>query len=96
MQEATFLILTALADGSQHGYGIIAEVQEISGGRVWRCCSSSARRPGRTTSRNLPSSSLRRRGSQARAGQRQRPDHSDLKYGSEIFILVSGGGSGCW
>jgi PadR family transcriptional regulator len=34
MQEATFLILTALADGSQHGYGIIAEVQEISGGRV--------------------------------------------------------------
>ena len=34
MHEATFLILTALADGSQHGYGIIAEVQEISGGRV--------------------------------------------------------------
>jgi DNA-binding PadR family transcriptional regulator len=34
MQEATFLILTALADGSQHGYGIIAEVSEISGGRV--------------------------------------------------------------
>ena len=34
MQEATFLILTALADGSQHGYGIIAEVQEISGDRV--------------------------------------------------------------
>ena len=34
MQEATFLILTALADGSQHGYGIIAEVHEISGGRV--------------------------------------------------------------
>jgi DNA-binding PadR family transcriptional regulator len=34
MQEATFLILTALADGSQHGYGIITEVQEISGGRV--------------------------------------------------------------
>jgi DNA-binding PadR family transcriptional regulator len=34
MQEATFLILTALADGSQHGYAIIAEVQEISGGRV--------------------------------------------------------------
>ena len=32
MQEATFLILTALADGSQHGYGIITEVQEISGG----------------------------------------------------------------
>jgi DNA-binding PadR family transcriptional regulator len=34
MQEATFMILTALADGSQHGYGIIADVQEISGGQV--------------------------------------------------------------
>jgi DNA-binding PadR family transcriptional regulator len=34
MQEATFMILTALADGSQHGYGIIADVAEISGGRV--------------------------------------------------------------
>jgi DNA-binding PadR family transcriptional regulator len=34
MQEATFLILTALADGSQHGYGIINEVKEISDGRV--------------------------------------------------------------
>jgi DNA-binding PadR family transcriptional regulator len=34
MQEATFLILTALADGSQHGYGIIGEVMEISEGRV--------------------------------------------------------------
>ena len=34
MQEATFLILTALADGTQHGYGIIADVQQISGGRV--------------------------------------------------------------
>ena len=34
MQEATFLILTALADGTQHGYGIITEVQEISAGRV--------------------------------------------------------------
>jgi DNA-binding PadR family transcriptional regulator len=34
MQEATFLILTALADRSQHGYGIIADVQEISGDRV--------------------------------------------------------------
>ncbi len=27
MQEATFLILTALADASQHGYGIITEVR---------------------------------------------------------------------
>lgn len=34
MQEATFLILTALAAGSQHGYGIITDVQEISEGRV--------------------------------------------------------------
>jgi DNA-binding PadR family transcriptional regulator len=34
MQEATVLILTALASGSQHGYGIIADVREISGGDV--------------------------------------------------------------
>ena len=34
MQEATFLILTALAAGAQHGYGIITDVQQISGGRV--------------------------------------------------------------
>ncbi len=34
MQEATFLILTALAAGSQHGYGIITDVQAISAGRV--------------------------------------------------------------
>jgi DNA-binding PadR family transcriptional regulator len=34
MQEATFLILTALAKGSQHGYGIIADVEEISDGHV--------------------------------------------------------------
>jgi DNA-binding PadR family transcriptional regulator len=34
MQEATFLILTALANGSQHGYGIIADVREISGGQI--------------------------------------------------------------
>lgn len=34
MQEATFLILTALASGSQHGYGIITDISEISGGRV--------------------------------------------------------------
>ncbi len=34
MQEATFLILTALAAGSQHGYGIITDVKGISGGRV--------------------------------------------------------------
>jgi DNA-binding PadR family transcriptional regulator len=34
MQEATFLILTALAAEAQHGYGIITDVQQISGGRV--------------------------------------------------------------
>jgi DNA-binding PadR family transcriptional regulator len=34
MQEATFLILTALAGCSQHGYGIITDVEQISDGRV--------------------------------------------------------------
>jgi DNA-binding PadR family transcriptional regulator len=34
MQEATFLILTALAAGTQHGYGIISDVATISDGRV--------------------------------------------------------------
>jgi DNA-binding PadR family transcriptional regulator len=34
MQEATFLILTALAGASQHGYGIITDVEQISDGRV--------------------------------------------------------------
>jgi DNA-binding PadR family transcriptional regulator len=34
MQEATFMILTALAEQSQHGYGILTDVQQISGGRV--------------------------------------------------------------
>ena len=34
MQEASFLILTALASGSQHGYGIINDVAGISSGRV--------------------------------------------------------------
>jgi PadR family transcriptional regulator len=34
MQEASFLILTALAAGSQHGYGIIRDVAQISSGRV--------------------------------------------------------------
>ncbi len=34
MQEATFLILTALAAGSQHGYGIISDVEQISRRRV--------------------------------------------------------------
>jgi DNA-binding PadR family transcriptional regulator len=34
MQEPTFLILTALAAGTQHGYGIMTDVASISGGRV--------------------------------------------------------------
>ena len=34
MQEATFLILTALAERSQQGYGIITDVAEISAGRL--------------------------------------------------------------
>jgi len=34
MQEPTFLILTALAAGAQHGYGIMTDVIRISDGRV--------------------------------------------------------------
>ena len=34
LQEAVLLVLTALSRGSQHGSGIITDVQEISGGRV--------------------------------------------------------------
>jgi DNA-binding PadR family transcriptional regulator len=34
MQEASFLILTALAGGTQHGYGIVTDVEQISDGRV--------------------------------------------------------------
>jgi DNA-binding PadR family transcriptional regulator len=34
MQEPTFLILTALADGPQHGYGIMTDVARISADRV--------------------------------------------------------------
>ncbi len=30
LQEPTFLILTALAAGPQHGYGIMTDVEEIS------------------------------------------------------------------
>src|ERR1700744_6253204 len=33
MQEASFLILTALAGDSQHGYGIVTDVKQISDGR---------------------------------------------------------------
>lgn len=34
LQEPTFLILTALAAGPQHGYGIMADVARISDQRV--------------------------------------------------------------
>jgi DNA-binding PadR family transcriptional regulator len=34
MQEPSFLILTALAAGPQHGYGIMTDVAHISDGRV--------------------------------------------------------------
>jgi DNA-binding PadR family transcriptional regulator len=34
MQEATILNLTAVAAASQHGYGIITDVAQISDGRV--------------------------------------------------------------
>jgi DNA-binding PadR family transcriptional regulator len=33
MQEPTFLILTALAAGPQHGYGILTDIDQISEGR---------------------------------------------------------------
>ncbi|MGC5022422.1 PadR family transcriptional regulator [Micromonospora sp. DT47] len=34
MTEPAFFILTALLDASRHGYGIVAEVAELSRGRV--------------------------------------------------------------
>ena len=34
LQEPTFLLLTALAAGPQHGYGIMTDVERISEGRV--------------------------------------------------------------
>lgn len=34
MHEPTFLILTALAAGPSHGYGVMQTVEEISDGRV--------------------------------------------------------------
>ncbi|WP_203912081.1 PadR family transcriptional regulator [Rhizocola hellebori] len=34
MREPTFLVLTVLADGPRHGYGIIRDVAELSGDRV--------------------------------------------------------------
>lgn len=34
LREPAFLILSALAAGPQHGYGIMTDVSRISGGRV--------------------------------------------------------------
>jgi DNA-binding PadR family transcriptional regulator len=34
MHEATFLVLTSLAGGPQHGYAILADIAEMSGERV--------------------------------------------------------------
>ena len=34
LQEPTFLLLTALAEGPQHGYGIMTDVERMSEGRV--------------------------------------------------------------
>ncbi|MEV4716896.1 PadR family transcriptional regulator [Micromonospora noduli] len=34
LQEPTFLILTALAEGPMHGYGLILKVTELSQGRL--------------------------------------------------------------
>lgn len=34
LREPTFLILTALAGEPMHGYGLIAEVDRLSGGRI--------------------------------------------------------------
>lgn len=34
MTEPAFFVLTALVDGPRHGYGIVTEVAELSGGRV--------------------------------------------------------------
>ena len=34
MREPTFLILTALAGPALHGYGVMRQVTELSGGRV--------------------------------------------------------------
>ncbi len=34
MQEPAFLILTSLAAGPQHGYGIMTDIAQLSAGRV--------------------------------------------------------------
>jgi PadR family transcriptional regulator PadR len=34
MREPTFFVLASLADGRKHGYGIIKDIERLSGGRV--------------------------------------------------------------
>jgi DNA-binding PadR family transcriptional regulator len=34
IREPTFLVLSALADAPRHGYGVMREVETMSGGRV--------------------------------------------------------------
>ena len=34
LSEAVFLILTSLAAGPRHGYGLIKDIESLSGGRV--------------------------------------------------------------
>ena len=34
LREPTFFVLTALADQPRHGYGVIQEVERLSGGRI--------------------------------------------------------------
>ncbi|WP_025157610.1 PadR family transcriptional regulator [Leifsonia aquatica] len=34
LREPSFLLLTALADGPKHGYALLSEVAELSGGRL--------------------------------------------------------------
>lgn len=34
LQEPSFLILTSLASGPQHGYGVLKDVESLSGGQV--------------------------------------------------------------
>src|SRR4030095_14647227 len=57
LRDPTFLILTALASGPAHGYGILRSVEDMSGGRV--------RLRGGTLYRAL--AALRRRGLTAQA-----------------------------
>jgi DNA-binding PadR family transcriptional regulator len=43
MREPTFLILTSLAAGPQHGYGIMTDVRQIFDGRTWLAAETARR-----------------------------------------------------